>query len=121
MERHDRDRCAAHRGSEELIRWSLPYRMVRVVGPRNIAEHDAVINLRSVSNTSGNLTSAEQDRVVVALEHLRAAEEHMITGSKVLLAGAALAGVRLTATPQKQVFLELGRDRGVCVTNQSGR
>lgn len=106
----------AHGGSEELIRWSLPYRMVKEIGPRNAEEHSAVVNLKSISHAPGKLTPAELDRVVVALEHLRAAERLMVSGSRVLLAGAAQAGVQLTAAQEKHFLQELRLDWGPCVT-----
>jgi hypothetical protein len=68
--------------SQELIRWSLPYRMVPVLGPRNAAEFDDRVNLRSISSEPGQMTPAERDRVTVALEHLRSDEKGMLDGSK---------------------------------------
>jgi hypothetical protein len=106
----------SHGGSEELIQWSLPYRMVVVLGPRNVAEHEDVLNLRSISSAPGRLTPAEEDRVIVALEHLREDEKRMVSGSKVLLAGAAHAGVVLTTGQEKRVLDELRPEWGQCLT-----
>lgn len=105
-----------HSGSEELIRWSLPYRLVKVLGDRNAAEHEDVLNLRSIRSAKGELTPAEQDRIVVALEHLRADEAQLVSGSRVFLAAAQQAGVRLSASQEQQIVRELRLDWGGCVT-----
>lgn len=111
----------AHGGSQKLVRWSLPYRMVIVLGPRNITEHNDLIDLRSISDAPGQLTAAERDRAVVALEHLRADESQMMSGSRVLLAAAAQTGVRLTDMQQKAVLDQLRPEWGACVTKPHWR
>ena len=106
----------SHSGSEEMIRWSLPYRMIVAIGPRNLAEQDDRVNLNSISSAAGTLTAAERDRVTVALEHLRRDEKGMVNGSKILLAGANLAGIPMTRRQEAQVMAELRPQWGKCLT-----
>jgi hypothetical protein len=106
----------AHGGSQEMIQWSLPYRMIVTLGPRNLAERADRVDLRSISTQPGQLTPLERDRVTVALEHLRGDEQGMVDGSKVLLAGAAQAGVPLTPQQKRQAIDELRPQWGKCVT-----
>jgi len=105
----------AHGGSEEMIRWSLPYRMIVTLGPRNLAERADRVDLRSISTAPGQLTPMERDRVTVALEHLRSDAQGMRDGSKVLLSAAGDAGVPLTRQQQKQAMGELRPQWGKCV------
>jgi hypothetical protein len=106
----------SHGGSDELILWSLPYRLIVVLGPRNRTENEDRINLRSISSAPGPLTPAERDRVTVALEHLRSDENSMINGSTVLLEAAAEAGVTLTEQQKRQAVDELRQDGGKCAS-----
>jgi hypothetical protein len=103
-------------GSGELLQWSLPYRMITVLGPRNAAETDDRVNLRSISSAPGELTAGEQDRVIVALEHLRRDEEGMVNGSKVLIAAAQQAGVSMSAAERRKTLEQLRPEWGRCMT-----
>lgn len=111
----------SHGGPNELLQWSLPYRMVSVLGRRNAAEHDDRVNLQSISNQRGALTPAERDRVTVALAHLRIDDNAMISGSKVLLAAADAAGVPMSGPQQRHADDELRPDWGKCLTKPDWR
>jgi hypothetical protein len=111
----------SHGGSQELIQWSLPYRMIVVLGPRNAAERDDRVNLKSISSLPGQLTPFERDRVTVALEHLRSDEKAMVDGSKILLATAAQAGIVMSAQQRRQALDELRPDWGKCLVEPPSR
>jgi hypothetical protein len=105
----------AHGGSGALIRWSLPYRIVKVLGPRNDAEGDDRENLRSISSEPGQLTPAEADRVTVALERLRNGESHMVSASQALIASARTAGVQMSPAQRRIALEQLRPAWGACI------
>ena len=111
----------SHGGSSELLQWSLPYRIISVIGPRNVAEHEDRVNLQSISTLPGALTPAERDRVTVALEHLRSDNSGMVGGSKVLLAASDQAGVSMSQAQQRHVDGQLRPEWGKCLIKPSWR
>ena len=111
----------SHGGPNDLLQWSLPYRIISTLGPRNLAEREDRVNLQSISRQPGALTPAERDRVTVALEHLRSDNRAMINGSKVLLVAGDQAGVPLTQAQQRQTDDELRPDWGKCMTRPNWR
>lgn len=106
----------SHGGSGELLQWSLPYRVITVLGPRNTSETDDRENLRSISTAPGQLTPAEQDRVIVALEHLRRDEAGMVNASRVLIAAAQQAGIAMSDRQKRKTLDEVRPNWGECMT-----
>jgi hypothetical protein len=105
----------SHGGSGELLQWSLPYRVITVLGPRNTAETEDRENLRSISTAPGQLTPAEQDRVIVALEHLRRDEAGMVNASNVLISAAQQAGVAMSEPQKRKTLDEVRPSWGKCM------
>lgn len=105
----------AHNGSKELIRWSLPYRLISPMSRDNIAERNDTIDLRSISHTSGHLTPAETDRVTVALRHLWIDAQAMQGRSKLLISAADEAGVTMSRNQMRAIIAQVRREWGGCV------
>lgn len=105
----------AHGGSDEIVGWAAPYRMVARLGRRGDAEQEDLSNLRSIGIAPGPLTETERDRVTVALEHLVARGIGMAEGSRVLISAAHGVGVDLTREQERQVLDQLRPDWGACV------
>ena len=105
----------SHGGSREVIQWSLPYRLIVLLGPRNTAEIDDKVSLNSISGDPGQLSPTERDRVTVALERLRRDEQSMFDDSRVLIEAAREAGVVMSDQQKRQALSELRGDWGNCV------
>lgn len=62
----------AHASAEQMIRWSLPYRLMPRLNALNADEYATLPELRTIRYGRGPLTAAEEERIIAAVEKLRA-------------------------------------------------
>ena len=107
---------SVHMPSETMQLWTSAYAVIPALDRANEREFQHLAQLRSLSRTGGALSPAERDRVIAAVEALRADELELYTGIQVLIPAMRAAGVPAAAT--KSQMAKLRARYGGCVAAQ---
>ena len=107
--------AASHMSAERMIRWSAPYHLLQVLGPANIAEYAQQARLQAGGAAPGGLSPLERERILTAVEELRASTANMAIASLVLLKAASDVGVLIGEPEKRRVLADMRARYGVCV------
>jgi hypothetical protein len=109
---------SAHMPAEAMQRWTSAYAVIPALDRANEREFQHLAQLRALSRSGGALSPAERDRLIEAVEVLRADELELDTGIQVLIPAMREAGVRAAATPTQMA--KLRQRYGGCVAAPPG-
>ena len=104
---------SVHMPSEAMERWTSAYAVIPALDRANEREFQDMARLRALSRTGGTLSPAERDRVIDAVEALRADELEMFTGIQVLIPALREVGVHAAAT--RTQMAKLRQRYGGCI------
>jgi hypothetical protein len=106
----------SHMGSDRLIAWSAPYRILPSMTEGDEREAQQVIELRNGLPPTGDLSSADLRSLRVTAGQLRLANHRFMTGSELLLARMRDLGVQVPQPIQQQLIAHARAMYGSCVT-----
>lgn len=106
----------SHMGSDRLIAWSAPYRILPSMTDGDEREAQQVIELRNGLPPTGDLSSADLRSLRVTAGQLRLANHRFMTGSELLLARMRDLGVQVPQPIQQQLIAHARAMYGSCVT-----
>jgi hypothetical protein len=106
----------SHMGSDRLIAWSAPYRILPSMTDGDEREAQQVIELRNGLPPTGDLSSADLRSLRVTAGQLRLANHRFMTGSELLLARMRELGVQVPQPIQQQLIAHARAMYGSCVT-----
>jgi hypothetical protein len=104
---------ATHMPPAAMQLWTSAYAVIPALDRANEREFQHMAQLRALSRTGGALSPGERDRLIGAVEALRADELELFTAIQVLIPAMREAGVRAAATPTQMA--KLRQRYGGCV------
>ena len=104
-----------HTPADHMILWSLPYRLIPALNDTNAHEAHARAELAPLRRAAGPLTPAEGDRILAAVQSLRADNQLMRTLSLVFLVGVERNGAWPTPLGRSRVLNTLSAQYAGCV------
>lgn len=111
--------AASHASADQMVTWSLPYRLVPLLQSINLDESTEAAQIQPTRSDGGQLATAEADRMLVADHALRDDNKIMTHRSGAFLVGAQKNGVNIAASVQTRLLDELRKHYGNCVTAPS--
>jgi hypothetical protein len=108
-----------HTPADHMILWSLPYRLVPALNDTNGHEAHARAELGPLHRTPGRLSPSEADRILAAVQSLRADNQLMTTLSLVFLVGVKRNDAWPSAPERDRVLDDLRVRNGGCVVTPS--
>lgn len=108
-----------HTPADHMILWSLPYRLIPALNDANGHETHVRAELGPLRRTPGRITSPEADRILAAIQSLRADNQLMTTLSLVFLVGVERNGAWPSSSERARVLDDLRARYGGCVVTPS--
>ena len=96
---------SVHMRPEAMQLWTSAYAVIPALDRANEREFRDLAQLQSLSRTGGALSPAERDRMIEAVEALRADELELFSGIRVLIPAMRAAGVPAAATKAQMARL----------------
>lgn len=106
----------SHMGSDRLIGWSSPYRILPGLNEEDVRESQLVIELRNNLPPSGDPSPSDLRSLRLTSELLRLINHRFITGSQLLLARARSLGAQVPLSTQHQLIADARTMYGACIT-----
>jgi predicted transcriptional regulator len=106
----------SHVDAEEMINWSKPYRILPQLEGLNAQEHTDRIALQPAGRLDAQLTQAEADAMLMAVQRLRADNHDMSRFSRYILFSGEKFGASMTGEQQSQLLAQLRAHYQDCVT-----
>lgn len=106
----------SHMGSDRLIAWSSPYRVLSGLTGLNEQEAQAVIELRNDLPPTGDLSPSDLRSLRLATGILRLANHRFMTGSELLLSRMKALGSQVPQSIQRQLIAHAKVMYGSCVS-----
>lgn len=107
--------AASHMSPSRMIKWSIAYRLVPIIDDANLAERSQLSRLRAGGAAPGQLSPLERERILTAVQDLRASNNGMYFAGLILLRVASDAGVRMTDPARRQALEDMRTRYGSCV------
>jgi hypothetical protein len=108
-----------HTPSDHMILWSLPYRIITTLNDTNAHEIRARAELEPLRRAAGPLGPGEAERILAAIQSLRADNRFMARFSSIFLVGAERNKAWPTAQARGRVLDTLRARYGGCVRTPS--
>jgi len=106
----------SHMGSDRLIAWSAPYRILPGFTEGNEREAEQVVKLRNELPPTGDPSPADLRSLRLTAELLRLENHRFMTGSQLLLGRMHALGVQVPQPIQRQLIAHARAMYGSCVT-----
>lgn len=106
----------SHMGSDLLIAWSAPYRILPGMNEEGVQEAREVIELRNDLPPTGDLSPSDIRSLRLTSGLLRLANHRFMTGSELLLARMRALGAQVPQPIQRQLIAHARAMYGNCVT-----
>ena len=106
----------SHLGSERLIAWSSPYRMLPFLTDQNERETELVMQLRDVLPSSGELSASDLRSLRHTAGQLLLFNRRFMTASKLLLKRTRGLGAPVPVQLQRELISDARAIYGSCVT-----
>ena len=106
----------SHMGSDRLIAWSAPYRILLSMTEADEREAQQVIGLRDGLPATGDLSPSDLRSLRITAGQLRLANHRFINGSELLLKRMRDLGVQVPQPIQQQLMAHARAMYGSCVT-----
>jgi hypothetical protein len=106
----------SHMGSDRLIAWSAPYRILPGLTEGDEREAQQVVELRNVLPPTGDPSPSDLRSLRLTAALLRLANHRFMTGSELLLGRMRALGVEVPQPMQRQLIAHARAMYGSCVT-----
>lgn len=106
----------SHMGSDRLIAWSAPYRMLPSLTEGNEREAQLVIQLRNDLPPAGDPSPSDLRSLRLTAGLLRLANHRFMTGSQLLLGRLQALGAQVPQPIQRQLVAHARAMYGSCIT-----
>lgn len=94
----------SHMGSDRLVAWSSPYRIVPGLNDLDDRESELVIELRNDVPPTSELSATDLRSLQLAIARLRLANHRFITGSQLLLGRIGTLNAQVPQSTQRQLI-----------------
>lgn len=105
----------SHMGSDRLIAWSAPYRILPSMTEGNEREAQQVVELRNALPPTGDLSPSDLRSLRLTAGQLRLANHRFMSGSKLLLGRMRDLGAQVPQPIQEQLIAHSRAMYGSCV------
>ena len=105
----------SHMGSDRLIAWSAPYRILPSMTEGNEREAQQVVELRNALPPTGDLSPSDLRSLRLTAGQLRLANHRFMSGSKLLLGRMRDLGAQVSQPIQEQLIAHARAMYGSCV------
>ncbi len=105
----------SHVGAKRAGRWSAPYSLIPTLDETARREGDGLSSLTAGERRTGRLSEIERERLTLAVQVLRGANQRLMGGSRVLLLMAYRAGIEMPRADKAKVLADLRPVFGPCV------
>lgn len=106
----------SHMGSDRVISWSSPYRIVPMFTEEDAEEARLVVDMRNTLPVSSTPTPSDLQNLRRTSDQLRLLNRRFITGSKLLLARIGANGAQVPIPMQRGLIADARAMYGNCVT-----
>jgi hypothetical protein len=106
----------SHMGSDRLIAWSAPYRILPSLTEGNEREAQLVVELRNELPATGDATLSDLQTLRLTAGLLRFDNRRFTTGSELLLGRMQALGAQVPRPIQRQLIADARAMYGSCVT-----
>ena len=105
----------SHMGSQRLIQWSSPYRVINNMTAANATERDLATDLRETLSPDGDPSAAELQTLRRTAAQLQVYNSNMFRASQLLLSRSRALGAPVSEAMQRQLLREAQGIYGSCV------
>ena len=105
-----------HMGSERIVRWSTPFRVIPNMNYSNTRELDDVDAIHGIPDEPGALTQDEVERLSLALSRLRTDNLYLGVASSLLLIDSKAVGADVSEKQKRAILDEARLNYGACVS-----
>lgn len=106
----------SHLGSDRLIAWSSPYRMLPALSDHNEREAQLVMQLRDILPPSGEPSPSDLQSLRQTAGQLGQLNRRFMVASQLLLRRIGMLGAQVPEPIQRGLTLDAGKIYGNCVT-----